>query len=63
MSSGLRQSLLSLASTQLLVQSQPAGTYDAQALGTMGFDAAFGAIVVTAKAHAYAATGRTMVQT
>jgi hypothetical protein len=37
----------------MLAQSQLAMTYDAQALGTMGFDAAFGAIVVTAKAHAY----------
>jgi hypothetical protein len=52
-SASLRRALLSLAGTQLLAQSQLAITYDAQALGTMGFDAAFGAIVVTAKAHAY----------
>lgn len=38
---------------QLLKQSQLATTYDAQALGTMAFDAAFAALVVSAKAHAY----------
>jgi hypothetical protein len=50
---GLHRALLSLERTQLLAQSQLAITYDAQALGTMGFDAALGAIVVSAKAHAY----------
>jgi len=52
-SSKLRQALLSMARTQLLAQSQLAITYDAQALGTMAFAAAFGAIVVSAKSHAY----------
>lgn len=50
---GLRQSLHSLGCTQLLKQSQLATTYDAQALGTMAFDAAFATLVVSSKAHAY----------
>jgi hypothetical protein len=50
---GLRQALHSLGCTQLLKQSQRALTYDTQALGTMGFDVAFAALVVSTKAHAY----------
>lgn len=45
--------MLAMACTQLLAQNQLTVTYDAQALGTMAFDAALAAIVTSAKSHAY----------